>query len=241
MVDSTKYVGLITSEHAGKPKFVAVIEALSAGFVDSQNLDNQMPSLFSLDSAVGAQLDAVGVWIGFSRTLSIPLTGVYFSWDDTDLLGWDSGSWQSVTDSPSGLITLPDDAYRRLLRSKIAANHWDSTIPGAIEVFLTTYNGAQSIILQDLQDMSFILGFVGVPLSAVDQALLTHGYISLKPAGVHIAAIALPVAPGPLFAWDVLSTTLNGWDAGQWALEIQPVYSLDGWGTGSLALEAHLI
>lgn len=238
MVDSTKYTGLITSEHADKPKFKAVIETLTAGFVDTQNLDNSMPALFSIDTAVGSQLDAVGIWIGFSRTLSVPLTGVYFSWDDTALLGWDSGSWQSVTDSPTGLITLPDDSYRRLLWSKIAANHWDSTIPGAIQVFLSVFNGAQLIILQDLQDMSFILGFVGAPLTAADQALLTHGYITLKPAGVHIAAIALPVAPGPLFAWDVLSTTLNGWEAGQWALEIQPLYILNGWGTGPASPEA---
>lgn len=223
MTDTSKYTGLITSEHADKPKFMAVIAALTAASADAQVLANQTPTLYSIDAAVGVQLDAIGAWVGLSRTLSIPLTGVYFTWDDAALIGWDSGSWQSTTDSPTGLVTLPDDAYRRLLRAKIAANHWDGTIPGATAVYLTVFNGAETIVMQDLQDMSFILAFIGAPLTAIDQALLANGYMSLKPAGVRIVTIALPVAPGPLFAWDTETAYLTGWEAGQWAIEIQPL------------------
>ena len=223
MAITDQYVALITSEHADKPDFVAVIRALTEGLAQVNELSAVLPQYFNLDVAVGVQLDAVGLWIGLSRTLSIPLPGVYFSWDTTELVGWESGSWQSIYDSSAGLITLPDDSYRSLLRAKIAANNWDGTIPGAQAVYLAIFNGDVQVIIQDNQDMSYILGFVGAPLNAIDQALLSHGYLPLKPAGVRIAAIALPVAPGPLFAWDAVSTTLNGWEVGQWALEIQPV------------------
>lgn len=222
MASTDSYVALITSEHDDKPNFVAVIRALTQGPADIAALCASFPTLYNLDVAVGTQLDAVGLWIGLSRTLSTPLPGVYFSWDETDLVGWESGTWQSPYDSNTGLITLPDDSYRSLLRAKIAANNWDGTIPGAVAVYLSIFNGDESVIIQDNQDMSYILGFVGVPLNAVDQALLLNGYVPLKPAGVRIAAIALPPAPGPLFAWDVQSTTLNGWELGQWPIEIQP-------------------
>lgn len=216
------YTELITSEHADKPNFVAVVDALTQGLLDIESLSALIPGLYNLDTAVGTQLDAIGLWVGLSRTLSTPLPSVYFSWDATDLLGWESGSWKGEFDSNTGLITLPDDSYRNLMRAKIAANNWDGTIPGAQAVYLAAFNGDVQVIIQDNQDMSYILGFVGVPLNAIDQALLANGYIPLKPAGVRIAAIALPVAPGPLFAYDTLSTTLNGWDVGQWALEFQP-------------------
>ncbi len=222
MAATDGYVALITSEHQDKPNFVATVRALTAGFADIGALCNTYPQIYSLDLAVGEQLDVVGVWIGLSRTLSIPLTGVYFSWDDTALLGWESGSWQSTTDSPTGLITLPDDAYRSLLRAKIAANNWDGTIPGAIAVYLAIFGGAETVIIQDNQDMTYNLGFVGNPLSAINQALLLSGYIPLKPSGVRIVSIDVPVAVGPLFAWDAVSTVLDGWGVGQWAIEITP-------------------
>ena len=214
------YVALITSEHDDKPNFIATVRTLTQGFADVNAVCNTFPTVYNLDVAVATQLDAIGLWIGLSRILSIPLANVYFSWDDTELLGWDSGSWQGPGDSSSGLISLPDDSYRNLLRSKIAANNWDGTIPGALAVYQAIFAGAEQVIIQDNQDMSFIVGFVGAPLTAIDQALLTNGYIPLKPSGVRIAAVAVPVAPGPLFAWDVTSSTLNGWDVGQWPVLI---------------------
>ena len=222
MANTDKYVALITSEHANQPNFVASIRALCQGFADTGDLSMAIPQLFNLDLAVGSQLDAVGLWVGLSRILPEPLPGVYFSWDSTVLLGWDSGSWKSIYDSTTGLTTVPDDSYRNLLKAKIAANNWDGTIPGAQAVYLAIFNGGVQVIIQDNQDMSYVLGFVGAPPTAVEQALLANGYIPLKPAGVRVVAIALPLAPGPLFAWDAVSTTLNGWQVGQWTLEIHP-------------------
>ena len=219
MKDLDYYRGLITSEHADKPLFVAVLETLLRGPVEQQTQMEKMVADFDLDSAVGVQLDAVGAWVGISRLLVTPLVGVYFSWDSTALLGWDSGSWQGEFDPTTGLTELPDNEYRQLIRARIAANNWDGTLIQAQAIWNQVFNGQQQIIVQDNQDMTMSISFVGQPLSAVQQALLTGGYFPLKPMGVRIKFYGVPVNTGPLFAWDTNSPQLQGWDAGSWVQE----------------------
>lgn len=221
MITSDKYLELITSEHAERPMFRAAIEALTKGFVDNVNLCEAIPGLFNLDVAVATQLDAVGRWVGISRTLRVQLTGVYFEWDNADL-GWGSGVWKGPFDPDAGLVELADDAYRKLIKAKIAANNWDGTILDALVIWNIAFDGEQTIILQDNQDMSMVVGFVGLPLSAVNAALLVSGYVPLKPSGVRISYYAVPVNEGPLFAWDGSSPELDGWGTGSWAQEVVP-------------------
>ena len=216
------YLNLITSEHRDKPKFEATITAGVSPFAKIQDVLNGLPADFDIDTATGVQLDAVGVWIGRSRRIDTPLVGVYFAWDDLASDGWESGIWKGPFDPDSGLVDLPDDSYRVLLKAKIAANSWDGTIPGAYAIWATVFTNSQ-LVIQDNQDMSMVVGIAGQPLSIVDQALLTNGYIPLKPEGVRIQYYAIAPAAGALFAWDTdESTALAGWDTGQWATELIP-------------------
>lgn len=216
------YLNLITSEHRGKEKFEATVVAGVSPFSKLQAVMLGLPADFDIDSAVGVQLDAVGAWIGRSRRIDTPLVGVYFAWDDLASDGWESGIWKGPFDPDSGLVDLPDDSYRVLLKAKIAANSWDGTIPGAYTIWATVFTNSQ-LVIQDNQDMSMVVGIAGQPLSIVDQALLTNGYIPLKPEGVRIQYYAIAPAAGALFAWDTdESTALAGWDTGQWATELIP-------------------
>lgn len=222
MANSNDYLKLVTSEHADQPDFMATVKTLTDGFTDVNNLCNSYPKVYDLDQAVGTQLDVIGLWVGADRRLATPLTGVYFSWDATALLGWDSGSWQGPYDPSTGLSSLPDDAYRLLIKAKIAANNWDGTIPGAQAIYSIIFNGGRMVIIEDHQDMSFTLGFSGGSLTAIEQAMLLGGYIPLKPVGVRIKAFLLAPAPGALFAWDLSSPYMAGWDAGLFAIELYP-------------------
>jgi hypothetical protein len=216
------YLNLITSEHRGKEKFEATVVAGVSPFSKLQEVMLGLSADFDIDSAVGVQLDAVGAWIGRSRRIDTPLVGVYFAWDDLASDGWESGIWKGPFDPDSGLVDLPDDSYRVLLKAKIAANSWDGTIPGAYAIWATVFTNSQ-LVIQDNQDMSMVVGIAGQPLSIVDQALLTNGYIPLKPEGVRIQYYAIAPAAGALFAWDTdESTALAGWDTGQWATELIP-------------------
>jgi Protein of unknown function (DUF2612) len=242
------YERLVTSEHRDLPLFNSSLQALVRAFIDRASAEVSLVDKFDLDLAVGVQLDDVGLWVGVSRRLRTALVGVYFSWDGTTQLGWDAGSWKGPFDPDSGLTLLPDDVYRRLIRGRIAANFWDGTIPGAAAVWAIAFAGSQRIIIQDNQDMSMTVGFTGGAFSTLDQALLTEGYLPLKPAGVRISTYAVPVDANPLFAWDVEGTTmltdgsgvllttgtgdflvaadtsalLSGWTYGSWALELNP-------------------
>lgn len=221
MASTDDYVALLTSEHRDKPNFVAVVRALTQPIVDRINLLATFPSLYDLDAAAGVQLDAVGLWVGISRLLAVPITGVYFSWDDVPATGWDSGTWKGDFDPNSGLIALPDDAYRALIRAKIAANRWDGTILGAESIWAQVFAGSsQRIVVQDNQDMSMTIAFAGPPLSAIQKALLTGGYFPLKPEGVRVRFYGVPVNTGPLFAWDAAAADLQGWDSGSWVQEL---------------------
>lgn len=216
------YLNLITSEHRGKEKFEATVVAGVSPFSKLQSVMQGLPADFDIDQAVGVQLDAVGAWIGRSRRIDTPLVGVYFTWDDLASDGWESGIWKGPFDPDSGLVDLPDDAYRVLLKAKIAANSWDGTIPGAYAIWATVFTSSQ-LVIQDNQDMSMVVGIAGQPLSIVDQALLTNGYIPLKPEGVRIQYYAIAPAAGALFAWDTdEGSALAGWDTGQWAVELIP-------------------
>lgn len=220
MLSADDYTQLVTSEHRDKPLFMEVVLALVRGLVDVGNRSLGLTDDFDLDAAAGVQLDAVGLWIGISRVLPVPITGVYFAWDDTALTGWDSGVWQGAFDPTSGLTSLPDDQYRLLLRTKIAANHWDGSLQAAEAIWDFLFGGSPEIIVQDNMDMSMTVAFYGPPLSAVQQALLLGGYFPMKPSGVWVNYYGVPVNSGPLFAWDVNTPQLQGWDIGSWVKQI---------------------
>lgn len=214
------YQNLVTSEHQSSPNYMAWLSAMIEPLTVIQSVIGEFIDKFDLDIAAGVQLDAVGQWVGISRLLPEALIGVYFSWDDTPELGWDSGVWQSRSDPDSGLIVLPDDLYRLLLRAKIVANRWDGSIPGLYEIWGTVFGNAPNapiLIIQDNQDMSMDYIFSGHPLSIVGQQLAATGRYFIKPEGVRIRNISYVPADGPAFFWDVEDTDATaGWDVGQW-------------------------
>lgn len=222
MMKTEDYLALITNEHSDKERFNATVAAGVSPVAAVQNSLLSLPLEFDIDTAAGVQLDVVGEWIGRSRRISTPLVGVYFSFDDTELDGWDSGSWKGPLDPESGLVELPDDAYRVLLKAKIAANSWDGSIPGAYSIWESTFNGETFIVIQDNQDMTMVVGIAGKPLGAVEKSLLLNGFFQLKPEGVGIIYWFITQSEGPLFAWDTQSSgALAGFDIGNWAVKLE--------------------
>lgn len=212
------YQALITSEHDTKPKFVQMIAIDVAPYVQIQILLDAMIPLFDLSTPpVGNQLDIIGQWVGISRFISIPISGVYFSWDSTVILGWDSGSWPPPN-APTSINTLPDDAYLTLIKAKIAANHWDGTTEGLYSIWAILFPG-MNILLQDRQNMSYAIIIQGQILDAITIALLLGGYLDVRPEGVLISSYYFPANTGTIFGWDLENSTFQGWDEGSWTNE----------------------
>lgn len=219
MADLTDYTSLITSEHQSAPNFMAMVSVLAQWAVDRRNMLASIPGLFDIDSAVGQQLDWIGQWVGATRQLSVPLTGVYFSFD-TASVGFDQGTWLGPFDPTTGLVSLPDSSYRLLLYATIAANNWDGTVPGAYTAWNTIFEPlGYQILIQDNQDMTMEVVLLGPTPDAVTLALFTGGYLNLRPAGVGITNYFLPSVPSaPVFGMDAENSSISGFDVGGWVV-----------------------
>jgi len=217
MAALSDYLNLITPEHQNQPNYTAVLTALIQPLVDANNFVAALPANFDLDVAIGAQLDVVGQWIGTTRILNTPITNVYFTLD-SDTLGLDFGSLQGPFDPSDGLIILPDDSYRTLLRASIINNLWDGSIPDAYTAWDVLFaSQGISIFIQNTPpaSMHIIYGLIGPSPDAVTLALFTGGYLTLKPAGVIIDSYE--VNTNPYFALDSNTPPLGGLDVGAFA------------------------
>lgn len=216
------YLDLVTSEYALQPNFNAMISFMMAVPVQVQSLlESMMTTLFDLGTPpVGNQLDIIGEWVGISRNVTIPSAGVYFTWDDVIADGWDFGTWASVP--PVSTITvLPDDAYLKLIFAKIAANQWDGTTEGAYKIWSAVFPQFE-ILIQDNCNMTYDMAIIGGIVDSLALALITGGYIPLRPEGIEITNYYVSVDTNPAFAWDTESAFLEGWDQGSWLKEVAP-------------------
>ena len=222
MMNVQDYLNLIPSANANQPDFTAVITANVSIAVQVQQLLASMIPIFDLDTPpVGNQLDIIGQWVGISRNVNIPLAGIFFTWDSTNAEGWDYGVWTAQADATT-LTVLPDDAYLTLIKAKIAANAWDGTTNGAYTIWNALFTNF-TILIQDYQNMTYAMAFVGGIVDTLTLALITGGYIPLRPEGVEITNYFIgPPSGGPVFAWDCDATYLQGWDTGSWATEVAP-------------------
>ncbi len=198
-----------------------MVEAVSRCFVSAQESYGQMVAAYDLDLAIGVQLDAVGKWVGISRNVRTPLEGVYFSFD-MDGLGFDQGVWQGPFDPDSGVTSLDDETYRLLIRAKIGANHWGGTLEGSAAILNLIFEGTGTyVFIQDNGDMSIDIGVSGERPTAIFLALITGGYIPIKPEGVRVNYYIVPDEDGPLFGFDVGNQYIAGFDVGVWGEIIQ--------------------
>lgn len=184
--DNKAYLRLITSEYAKKPKYNSYVKA----FLDmlSPDIDNynDFNILFSLDNAVGDQLDKLGALVGISRELPLQNENI-----------------------PS---VLTDELYRFVIKAKVYKNHWDGTREG-LEKILKVFFPELIYNLADNQDMSYSILIVNPATTDAFLALLTAGYVIPKPAGVRVD---YTIVPDKLFGWDTQTDIVDGWDTGRW-------------------------
>src|SRR3954468_13226730 len=222
MADISYYLDRITSEHVTKVKFSSTVAALIQPLADTTFLMQHYYQYYDLDLALGVQLDAVGIWVGRSRFLPVPIDA-YFTLDRAGF-GLDEAAWKRAFDPDTGLVELPDEAYRTLLRAVIVANHWDGTIPGAYAAYdVVFYRSPFTFLIQDYGNGEMAQALIGAkPPDQITLGLFNTGELDLKPAGIrlwHILPITYPAGPGgtPLFGLDASNPTVNGLDVGAWA------------------------
>ena len=161
---------------------MAMVGLVAGAFVDILNALPQMD--FDLDTAVGAQLDRIGEWVGLSRFVPVPLA-IYFSFN-TAGLGFNQGVWFGPFSPTNGVTALDDDSYRRLLHAKIGINTWDSTVLSFNAIMATALagTGATAIAIDNL-DMTMTVR-VSATIPPILKSLFDTGVFIPKPAGVSV-------------------------------------------------------
>lgn len=139
------YLALIVWQHADKPNFRAVVADLCQPYVDEACFIAGIPADFDLDTAIGAQLDVVGQWVGPGRCLPVPVANLYFSLGVKGA-GLGEGYWKGPYDQGVTIQCVDDDTYRRLLRSRILANYGKATPANAQAILSSFFNVASTII-----------------------------------------------------------------------------------------------
>jgi hypothetical protein len=198
---SAPYTALITSEHNQKPNFMALAGVLAGALGDTTAATQGLVSAFSLNTAIGAQLDILGKWIGQSRVIPGILIPGFFGFSEVST-GLPDGlqlPFGELTDHSKGGIffelggtfagttTLTDPQYLTVLKARIARNQSNGTL-SALEGALFFIFGAGCKVV-DNGTLSLAIT-VTSPITPVDQALLTGLDILPRPAGVAIGSIA---------------------------------------------------
>lgn len=214
------YLDLITSEHNKKEKFMAMLGLTMEPLADGIDLSYMLSQNFDLDTAIGVQLDIVGLWIGRTRDLQVPITGVYFTYNTGP--GYNIGIYKGPFDPVTGLVRLPDDQYRLLLKATAARNQWNGSIPGAYAAYAILFQGTNfEVLIYDFQDMTMSFAMLGGVPDAVTKALFTGGYLSLRPDGVGVRDYIVPAVDGSVFGYNGTGNpNIAGYNVGAYAQHI---------------------
>ena len=152
------YLNMISSEHRGQPKYIAMLTAYLRKLQDAQMVLEAFDLHFDLNEAIGAQLDKLGEIVGRSRILAFQ------------------------PESRSAL--LDDDNYRLIIKAKILQNQWDGTIEDMASLFKQVFPDMQLAII-DNQNMSMEIQVTGLR-DDLQLQMLNNGYVIPKPEGVRI-------------------------------------------------------
>jgi hypothetical protein len=214
-----EYLALITSYHSTRPRFVNTVAALVQPMVAAMAMLQHLTIDFDLDTAIGVQLDMVGQWLGRDRYLKLPVTNVFFSFDDWDGpdTGFDKGVWQGKYDARDQVARLDDETYRMILKLQAIANQWTGEVPPIVIPFDDVFPG---VVMDDRGDkpgglMACDVLIPGPEITKIMLYVLEQDF-ALKASGVRYNFIETTVTTDPLFGFDIDNNTIAGFDRGAW-------------------------
>lgn len=253
------YLAKVTYPNDKQPNYMAVLAGVLQPFSDLQVFLNGMPSQFDLDSAIGAQLDVAGQWIGQSRNITIPIPDVWFSFGDANR-GFGRGVWKGPYAQGTMIDALDDDTYRRLLKAKVLANSWDGTLRQGQAILNAFFNDpATYVFIEDRAQISTPRNFFAFgdpargfgasvwysPGETVSSAARLDISMAICVAGKIPSVVLLsileqnliPIKPAGVEA-DVVVTSVNG--APLFGFGAQNQY-ISGFGSGAWGVDPYAI
>lgn len=162
------YADKLIAQYRDMPNARATVEIFGKQVL-ADNIAEALGLAFSIETAVGAQLDILGKYIGVNRNVgdTIPDENTYFAF--TTYAGGASlcgmGDYTDPFVNPAGLFylyqyaagipsALDDDQYRLVLKLQIVANSSDGTLYSLQNALVDFLDGEISIV--DPKDMTLV-------------------------------------------------------------------------------------
>lgn len=193
------YTRLALPQHQGRVKYMQMLDLLLRSSDEVYDVAIDIDDDHDVDKAVGVQLDKLSDIVGVSR--------------------------QVVYNPIAGQSSILDDySFRMLLKSKICQNSWAGGAEDLMEQWKEIFPD-HVVGISDNQDMTIDVYVVG-PTNSILRELVAKGYIVPKPAGVRVNYFS---QEHPLFAYDLDTPSLGGYDKGYWTEEItqHPTFSYE--------------
>ena len=214
MADTTAvikyYQDLLLSQWVNATKARGTIGVLADCAV-TDLVSHDVRDAFDLDTAIGAQLDGIGEYIGMGRNIYGQIVRPYMALDtytaaDSELYGLTdytdpnispvSVMWRYEFDA-AAFYTLEDEEYRSLLKLKRALNFSDNTLY-AIQALLTQFLGTD-VTIYDTQDMR-IGYYIKNSASRIAGFAASQGLLP-RPMGVDIVGVFSVPYPTAVFGF----------------------------------------
>lgn len=181
----------IISQYANSPVITQLIENMDSYLDQTANFDDFFDLVMNVDTAQGWGLDVWGRIVGVSRTLSVPLPGLYFG---TEEAGQTAQPFNQapfyVGQQINNNFILTDSAYRILIFAKALANISDGSIPGINQILLNLFPNRGNCYVLDGLDMTMIYKF-DFGLSSVELAIVTQSGVLPRSTGVSATVVSL--------------------------------------------------
>jgi hypothetical protein len=169
------YADKLIAQYRLMPRARATIEIFGKQII-ADNLAEALGLAFSIDTAVGPQLDVLGKYIGVNRNVGdiIPDDQTYFAMTNyagaASLCGF--GDYTDSFVNPNGLFylyqyaagipsALSDEQYRLILKLQIVANSSDGTLYSLQNALATFLGGVFEIV--DPKDMTLVYVLTAFP------------------------------------------------------------------------------
>lgn len=196
------YKNLLIMQYRDKPKAIAHTgNVLSAGMIYDTAIS--VRDGFNIETAVGAQLDIIGKWLGVGRTITgTTFTRAYYGYalygDTTPFLfnpmllyGAEppDAQFRDYKESTQSLYDLTDEEYRIILKLAIVRNTSNASVK-TIDDILNVLFGTECYFI-DRMNMTVVSYMVGEKWSRIFQIAKTTGLLP-NPAGVGTSLIVVP-------------------------------------------------
>lgn len=203
-------------QYFNSPRINRILDNFNANVDCSEFFDQFIDNIWDVRTATGYGLDVWGRIVGVGRNLSIPGCGIC------------AGLQAAET------LSLNDNDFRQLILGAAGSNLWDGTTAGAEKVIDNLLPEGGWSVIDDHHDKTMTVMLGGDSVPAYAQSAIMSDIVCVRPAGVGLNGLIIVVG-SKLFAFNVETEYLGGWNEGSWPSAYLSPASLGLWFPGMYA------